>query len=404
MSLDIAKQSVDYLHKNLINYREQTHNINLKSNILLFGGEPLLHFSSLIKPLVEYTFSHYPNDFSFDITTNGTFLTEEICYFMKLYNFQNILISFDGIKEVQDKYRPSKNKQSSFDLIMKNLNYYKEYFDDVSIRSTLTEDTAPYFYQNYLFFSNLNITSWLVGIDQFNIISIKLFDILIEQFNLIYDNIFTTFMNNEIPLIPDIIKDSFNNYFISRLNHILNFAEEDWLILPKLENNCGFGLREICIDAIGDIYSCQDTPTFEDNEYYKIGNIKTGINIEKIQQQRDDIKNIEQQFLIRQQICKKDCAIINDYHLPCYISSCPVKALKDQYISTDLCTLFEFLLNKTNELFFSLYESNNTIFLDYLQKNFYSYKILQDIISQPNDNIKQLYIKQIKESRKKTYE
>jgi sulfatase maturation enzyme AslB (radical SAM superfamily) len=56
-----------------------------------FGGEPLLKFEEIIKPLVL----KYKDSFGWSITTNGTLLTEEIidfCYDNKI----SILLSLDG--------------------------------------------------------------------------------------------------------------------------------------------------------------------------------------------------------------------------------------------------------------------------------------------------------------------
>ncbi|MGN1326575.1 MAG: hypothetical protein ACI4VQ_00590 [Clostridia bacterium] len=62
-------------------------------SVNFFGGEPLLCFDSLIKPLVE----KYKDIVSFGITTNGVLLDEDIVDFFYENNIQ-LLLSFDGIE------------------------------------------------------------------------------------------------------------------------------------------------------------------------------------------------------------------------------------------------------------------------------------------------------------------
>ena len=62
-------------------------------SVNFFGGEPLLYFDSLIKPLVE----KYKDIVSFGITTNGILLDEDIVDFFYENNIQPLL-SFDGIE------------------------------------------------------------------------------------------------------------------------------------------------------------------------------------------------------------------------------------------------------------------------------------------------------------------
>lgn len=46
-----------------------------KLTISFFGGEPLLQFNSIIKPIVE----KYGSFLNYRITTNGILLNEEMC-------------------------------------------------------------------------------------------------------------------------------------------------------------------------------------------------------------------------------------------------------------------------------------------------------------------------------------
>lgn len=88
MSLETAIKAAEWVKSNAFD-KQTTPTINF------FGGEPLLKFDDIIKPLVE----KYHKEITFGITTNGVLLNEDIVDFFKLYNV-NVLLSFDGIPEV----------------------------------------------------------------------------------------------------------------------------------------------------------------------------------------------------------------------------------------------------------------------------------------------------------------
>lgn len=91
--------------------------------VTFFGGEPLLNFR-LVREVVEYcsqksrTCDSGPIAFRYNITTNGTLATDEICSFMRDHDF-NIMVSFDGVPQRQN--RPFANGVSSYDAVTKNI-------------------------------------------------------------------------------------------------------------------------------------------------------------------------------------------------------------------------------------------------------------------------------------------
>lgn len=132
-----------------------------KPTFTFFGGEPLLAFDTIIKPIIL----KYKKELNWSITTNGTLLTEEIIDFLADNNV-SILLSFDGIKEVQDKQRPLMGQRSSFDKIMENLDYLVLKIPDTVFRGTLTKFSIPYLYQNMLFFEKIGAKSCAFCIDE----------------------------------------------------------------------------------------------------------------------------------------------------------------------------------------------------------------------------------------------
>lgn len=91
------------------------------------GGEPLLNFET-IKKLVEFTKETAPKydmQVGFAIITNGTLLTKEKAEFLKENKFI-VIISLDGIEEVNDKSRYYIEGKGSFKNIIKGVNILEE--------------------------------------------------------------------------------------------------------------------------------------------------------------------------------------------------------------------------------------------------------------------------------------
>jgi sulfatase maturation enzyme AslB (radical SAM superfamily) len=122
----------------------------------------MLMFDQIIVPLIEYIENNYDiNEFKFDITTNGTLLSEERLIFMKKYNI-SILLSIDGDKETQDYNRPCKDcNSSSFNLVSKNIPSILKYFPDTVFRSTVYKDTIKNLFQNYLYAEEIGFKNYI---------------------------------------------------------------------------------------------------------------------------------------------------------------------------------------------------------------------------------------------------
>lgn len=114
MSLETAKRSIDLL----ISGAPPASRIN----IAFLGGEPLAN-RSVLQQATEYAAEksrEHNLTASFSITTNGTLLNKEDAAFFEHHGFA-VTISLDGIGEVHDRQRPFKNGNSSFELIMSNV-------------------------------------------------------------------------------------------------------------------------------------------------------------------------------------------------------------------------------------------------------------------------------------------
>ena len=111
MSFEVGKKALDFLVANSGN------RVNLEVDF--FGGEPLLNWD-VVKQLVEYGRSiekEHHKKFRFTLTTNGILLNDDILEFANR-EMGNIVLSIDGRKEVNDKMRPHRGGQGSYDEIV----------------------------------------------------------------------------------------------------------------------------------------------------------------------------------------------------------------------------------------------------------------------------------------------
>ena len=167
MSYEVGKKALDFLVANSGSRR------NLEVDF--FGGEPLMNWK-VVKELVAYgreLEKQYDKHFRFTLTTNGVLLNEEVQEFVNR-EMDNVVLSLDGRKEVNDRMRPFRNGKGSYDLIVpkfqklaESRNQQKYYirgtftrnnldfsndimhfadlgFEQVSIEPVVGEDTDPY--------------------------------------------------------------------------------------------------------------------------------------------------------------------------------------------------------------------------------------------------------------------
>lgn len=117
------KQLLDFIDKNIVNGGEL--------NISWFGGEPLLQkdmiyrLSKQIKLICEEKNIKYEAN----IVTNGVLLDYETAKYLKEEcSVEFAQVTIDGLKETNDKRRYLKNGQSSFDIIIKNIDQIQSFF------------------------------------------------------------------------------------------------------------------------------------------------------------------------------------------------------------------------------------------------------------------------------------
>ena len=139
MSFEVGKKALDFLVANSGN------RVNLEVDF--FGGEPLMNWD-VVKQLVEYGRSlEKPNNkkFRFTLTTNGILLNDEILEFVNK-EMGNIVLSIDGRKEINDKMRPFRGGQGSYDIIVPKFQKVAESRDQMNyyVRGTFTHNNLDF--------------------------------------------------------------------------------------------------------------------------------------------------------------------------------------------------------------------------------------------------------------------
>ena len=100
MSAEVGRAALDFLVENSGN----RHNLEVD----FFGGEPTMNFG-VVKEVVEYGRTlekKYDKHFRFTFTTNGILLNDEMMEFAN-QEMDNVVLSVDGRKEVNDYMRPT---------------------------------------------------------------------------------------------------------------------------------------------------------------------------------------------------------------------------------------------------------------------------------------------------------
>lgn len=158
------------------------------NQISFWGGEPLLEWE-LIKKLVYYTndlckkIERKPID-EFGGTTNGLLYTPDKVEWC-VENNSMFLVSLDGIQPAQDKHRVLPSGKGSWKIVDKNLREAIKIAPYQKIRSSLTDDTIQYFFENIQYFvEDLGITDLAFSPVFENEWNQKSLEILEEQFEL----------------------------------------------------------------------------------------------------------------------------------------------------------------------------------------------------------------------------
>lgn len=259
MSLETAIAAVDLAIAN----SEYSGNT---PHVIFFGGEPLLKYNEIIVPIVK----KYADQCTFSITTNGVLLNEDIVDFFVANNV-SVLLSFDGVKKVQDSQRPGKGF-SSFERILNNIPYLLFRMPDITMRATVTKNSLPYLYESFCMGVELGFVNFSFCINAYEEWDDDDAKLYASELNKIGAEVYyrAVKMNPELP----VIRVSGLTTGVLDFNRVI----ED---KSKFNNHilrCGLGTTTFTVCPNGDITTCQERLS---HPTHIIGNVKDGIDFNK---------------------------------------------------------------------------------------------------------------------------
>ena len=256
MSYEVGRKALDFLIANSGN----RHNLEVD----FFGGEPLMNWQ-VVKDLVAYGRAQekpYNKRFRFTVTTNGVLLNDEIQDFIN-QEMDNVVLSLDGRKEVNDRMRPFRNGKGSYDLIVPKFQKLAESRNQEKyyIRGTFTRENLD-FAEDILHFADLGFKKMsmepVVG-DESDPYAIRREDLPAVMKE--YDHLAQIMVERE--------KSGKGFHFF----HFMIDLDGGPCVVKRL-SGCGSGTEYLAVTPWGDLYPCHQ---FVGQEEFLMGNVDDGI-------------------------------------------------------------------------------------------------------------------------------
>jgi len=256
MSFEVGKKALDLLVESSGKRR------NLEVDF--FGGEPLMNFD-VVKQLVTYARSlEVENDkhFRFTITTNGVLLNDEINKYIN-ENMDNVVLSIDGRKEINDQMRYTISGEGSYDIIVPK---FKKLVDERQGKS--------YYVRGTFTSKNLDFSRDIIHLADLGFESTSVEPVVASPgsgYELNAPDLDRLFNEYEL-LAEEMIKRNNTDKAFSFFHFAIDLSQGPCVI--KRLTGCGAGSEYIAVTPQGDIYPCHQ---FVGNEQFKMGNVMANI-------------------------------------------------------------------------------------------------------------------------------
>lgn len=253
-----AFQAVDWL-------LEQAGKIK-KLYIGFFGGEPFLNFP-LMKAIVEYAekrFQEMGKKVGFHTTTNATLLDDERIAFIKEHQME-VMVSFDGPKEIQDAQRPYANGAGTYDSTVPKIKKLLAVLPETPGHAVITGNSDPQLVKDAL--QEIGFTE--ISIAQ---VSPSLFTGEPDQIKPVRDTrIVLQEMEQEAQTWIRLTKSRDSAALKSlKARSGLYHGLISLLHNSKRRHACGAGRELVGVSCTGDIYLCH---RFVGQDEYKLGSV-----------------------------------------------------------------------------------------------------------------------------------
>ena len=256
MSAEVGKKALDFLVEQSGKRRHL--------EVDFFGGEPLMNMP-VVKEIVAYgreLEKKTDKVFRFTITTNGVLLNKENQDYINR-EMDNVVLSLDGRKEVNDRMRPFRGGKGSYDLIVPKFQEMaesragKQYY----IRGTFTRNNLD-FCEDILHYADLGfdqVSMEPVVCDPKEPYALRTEDlpVIFEQ----YDK-----------LAKEMLKREEENKGFTFFHFMIDLTGGP--CVSKRLSGCGSGTEYLAVTPSGDLYPCHQFVGLPD---FLIGNVYDGI-------------------------------------------------------------------------------------------------------------------------------
>ena len=262
MSFDVGKRALDFLVENSGDRR------NLEVDF--FGGEPLMNWQ-VVKDLVAYARSIEKDagkNFRFTLTTNGVLLDDEVTDFCNR-EMHNVVLSLDGRKEVNDRFRVDVAGNGSYDRIVPNFQRFvakrgdKSYYMRGTYTHYNTDFTNDLFHMADLGFTELSMEPVVCAPGDPCALTEEDFPVLCEQYELLAKDMLRRWREGK-PI-------TFYHYMVD-LKH--------GPCIYKRVTGCGSGTEYMAVTPWGELFPCHQ---FVGDPKYSLGNIWDGVTNAAVQ-------------------------------------------------------------------------------------------------------------------------
>lgn len=262
MSFDVGKRALDFLVENSGDRR------NLEVDF--FGGEPLMNWQ-VVKDLVAYARSIEKDagkNFRFTLTTNGVLLEDEVTDFCNR-EMHNVVLSLDGRKEVNDRFRVDVAGNGSYDRIVPNFQRFvakrgdKSYYMRGTYTHYNTDFTNDLFHMADLGFTELSMEPVVCAPGDPCALTEEDFPVLCEQYEILAKDMLRRWREGK-PI-------TFYHYMVD-LKH--------GPCIYKRVTGCGSGTEYMAVTPWGELFPCHQ---FVGDPKYSLGNIWDGVTNTAVQ-------------------------------------------------------------------------------------------------------------------------
>ena len=257
MSFETGKRALDFL----VEHSGTRRNLEVD----FFGGEPLMNFE-VCKQLVAYARSIEEaagKHFRFTLTTNGIGITDEVIEWANKECY-NVVLSLDGRKEVNDRFRKDLAGNGSYDRIVPKFQKLvkarggKNYYMRGTFTHYNTDFTNDLFHMaDDLGFTELSMEPVVGAAGSPEALTDADLPVLFDQYEL---------------LAKDMLRREKAGKPITFYHYMIDLAHGPCIY--KRISGCGSGTEYMAVTPWGDLYPCHQ---FVGDPNYKLGNVWDGV-------------------------------------------------------------------------------------------------------------------------------